>query len=137
MSREEKGKYCLVYDGGCRLCTAFGIIVPRLDLYRRIVSVPFQEHDMVPFLLQHMNASGVFSSFHLITPQGEIASGEEALPLLLDLMPGGRAWSKAVGLLPFLKQLPVQLYRSATKAKKDLKCGECLKVVSKSNPLSA
>lgn len=79
-------KHIVVYDAGCGPCTRFRRIVGLLDVKRRLdfeslLDADGRGHlDSVQQSLRHR-------SFHLISPDGGVASGARALPDLLALLP--------------------------------------------------
>lgn len=67
--------------------------VRRWDKLGRLTFVPFSD-PRAKELLREADWSTFFGSFHLVGPDGKRWSGAEAVPELLELLPGGRipAW---------------------------------------------
>lgn len=81
----------LLYDGDCRVCTAFATLVFWWDVRRSLRVMPFQE-ESVRRLLPGWTDGEIEASVHLVFPNGEVLSGPDAFSGLLDLLP-------AVGVL--------------------------------------
>ncbi|MFQ5870682.1 MAG: thiol-disulfide oxidoreductase DCC family protein [Candidatus Geothermarchaeales archaeon] len=114
--------YFLLYDGHCTICTVFARIVKGLDIDDRIMLLSL--HDPVArkaaegaTLLQYLRA------FHLVGPDSQVASGEDALPTLVSLFPAGQV---AVGILnsvPGALMALEMLYRAAVRGRTVMLCG--------------
>ncbi len=90
------GPALLLYDGGCGPCTAFARMVKMADLRGRIEARPLGEPEMAA---RYGARLGYLDSFHLDTGRG-VASGADALPDLLGLLPGGLLWRPLARLPP-------------------------------------
>jgi predicted DCC family thiol-disulfide oxidoreductase YuxK len=101
--------YLLAYDADCGPCIRFKRLVDFLDAYHRIDFVSLtdaNEHG----LLNRIPESLKFESFHLISTNGDIQSGSDALLDLIGLFPLGSAISKIIIFLPGGKQTIKFLY---------------------------
>lgn len=78
--------YVMVYDADCGPCTRFKDAISFLDIHNRIDFIPLIEADRIGFLNQ-IPRSLRFKSFHLISPAGEIRSGDNAVIDLIGLLP--------------------------------------------------
>ena len=101
--------YLLVYDSDCGPCSRFKGMINILDRYKRIDFIPLIEADRIGFLDQ-IPQSLRFKSFHLISPKGQIQSGEDAVIDLIELLPVGHAISKIMISVPWGVQLIKFIY---------------------------
>lgn len=92
--------YMMVYDADCGPCARFKNVINFLDRQKRIDFISLIDADSIG-LLGQIPPSLRFKSFHLISPAGEIRSGEDALIDLINLLPGGRAISKIIVSTPY------------------------------------
>jgi predicted DCC family thiol-disulfide oxidoreductase YuxK len=101
--------YVVVYDADCGPCMRFKDVIRILDRHKRIDFIPLIEADSIGFLDQ-IPQSIRFKSFHLITPTGQIQSGEDAVIDLIELLPMGHAISKIIISIPYGIQLIKFIY---------------------------
>jgi predicted DCC family thiol-disulfide oxidoreductase YuxK len=91
--------YVLLYDADCGPCTRFRKAIEFFDSHRHIRYLSLIEGDErgflaeVPINLRHR-------SFHLISPDGAVLSGADALPTLIGLLPTGRLASRFIVRAP-------------------------------------
>jgi predicted DCC family thiol-disulfide oxidoreductase YuxK len=103
--------YLLAYDADCGPCTQFKRLVDFLDAYHTIDFLSLtdaNEHG----LLNRIPESLRFESFHLISTNGDIQSGSDALLDLIGLFPLGRPISKIIILFPGGKLMIKFLYNT-------------------------
>jgi predicted DCC family thiol-disulfide oxidoreductase YuxK len=87
-SGAELERYLLAYDSDCGPCTRFRRAVGFLDTYGKLDFKSLLRADeeglldKIPLNVRHR-------SFHLIGPDGKVASGANALPKLVSLLPAG------------------------------------------------
>src|SRR5690606_39041487 len=82
------GRFTVVYDGNCRVCTRLANTLRRLDRGRRMEVVPSQTpglHARFPWI----PASAYSESLQLVSPAGETWQGAVAVERILDLLPRG------------------------------------------------
>ena len=101
--------YVLVYDANCAPCRRFKHIVDNLDVYQSIHFISLIKADEQG-LLERIPQSIRFKSFHLLSPNGDILSGPEALLELIRVLPLGHVISKFILLVPGGRQLTKALY---------------------------
>ena len=82
-------RFALVYDSGCGTCTRFRRIVEFLDANNKLDYVPLIEADELG-MLSAIPLPRRHRSFHLVASDGDILSGSEAVPRLIELLPSGR-----------------------------------------------
>ncbi len=109
-------RYILAYDADCGPCTSFKRLVDFLDTYRVIDFMSLVDANKLG-LLDNVPESTRFNSFHLISPDGVIRSGSEALYDLIALFPLGNYISKLGG-----KQVTRFLYHTFPKLHNSSSC---------------
>ena len=113
--------YLLAYDADCGPCTLFKRLVDFLDVYN-IIDFVSLTHANELGLLNKIPESFRFKSFHLISPNGDIQSGSEALYDLIGLFPLGRPISKIIVLFPGGKQMTRFLYYNLSRLRNASSC---------------
>jgi predicted DCC family thiol-disulfide oxidoreductase YuxK len=106
--------YLMAYDADCGPCTQFKRLVNFLDIYHAIDFIHLADADKLG-LLNTISEPLRFKSFHLISPDGDIHSGSEALYDLIALFPLGGHLSKLIVLLPGGKRVIRFLYNTFSK----------------------
>jgi predicted DCC family thiol-disulfide oxidoreductase YuxK len=101
--------YLLAYDADCGPCTRFKHLVDFLDAYHKMAFLSLTEANERG-LLNRIPESLRFESFHLISTNGDIQSGSDALLDLIGLFPLGRPISKIIIFFPGGKQMIKFLY---------------------------
>ena len=114
--------YALVYDTGCGPCTTFKDAVALLDAGRRMRYVGLRDADRLGFL-DPVDPARRHRSFHLVSPEGEVWSGADALPRLLALLPGGRPVSWAISNSPPLSSATRFVYAVFSRLHDSGACG--------------
>lgn len=87
--------FILFYDADCGLCTVLRNWVHRLDVSRRIRSVPLAASEADSYL-GDLEPSQRFGSMHIIGPDGGRSSGGSALLRLLEALPMGHGPSHLI-----------------------------------------
>src|SRR2546422_9826255 len=88
-------KYHLAYDVDCGPCRRFKEMVNFMDPRERIDFLSLEEADDLG-LLDEVPRRKRHTSFHLISPAGEVESGAEAIPSVIDFFPLGELFSKGL-----------------------------------------
>ena len=101
--------YIIAYDAECLPCARFKHIVDLLDIYQIIDFISLTEADKSR-LLDQIPQSIRFKSFHLLSPNGDIRSGSEALFDLIAILPLGHGISKLIMSAPKGRQMIKYLY---------------------------
>jgi predicted DCC family thiol-disulfide oxidoreductase YuxK len=104
MLAESSPKYVLAYDTDCGPCTRFAHVVDILDRHERIDFIALTKADQKG-LLDKILALERFKSFHLISTNGQVKSGPEALLELIRLLSGGKAIFVVISHFPAGKQI--------------------------------
>jgi predicted DCC family thiol-disulfide oxidoreductase YuxK len=114
--------YILAYDADCGPCTRFKHMVDLLDAHHRIDFLSLSEADKSG-LLNGIPHSKKYSSFHLISPDGEILSGADGLLRLVAIFPLGNRISKLIALTPAGKRMIRFVYKTFSRLHDSPSCG--------------
>ena len=89
----------MAYDADCGPCTRFKEAIDFFDAYHRIDFMPLDEADEVG-LLEKVSPARRYRSMHLLSPDGDVWSGANALPTLISLLPAGFVLSEVITSVP-------------------------------------
>jgi predicted DCC family thiol-disulfide oxidoreductase YuxK len=112
--KSSSSKYILAYDADCGPCTRFAHVVNSLDKYEKIDFISLTIADQRG-LLARISAPVRYRSFHLISPNGEVKSGSEALVELIAILPGGKIISPITNYFPGGKLIVRFIYNRFSK----------------------
>jgi len=101
--------HLLVHDSQCGPCTRFKDIVDILDEKERIYFVGLVEAEESG-LLESIPLARGDRSFHLVLPDGTVASGAAALPPLVGLLPAGGVFKRILELSVPVRSTTTILY---------------------------
>ena len=89
----DESPYHLVYDGACDLCQRLCRSVQQADRRHRLHAVTFGD-PLAAQLLAALPPEQWRNTFHLVSPDGSLKSGDAAMPEIVRLLPFGRplAW---------------------------------------------
>ena len=92
-------RWRVLYDEGCGFCRwSIGVLLAFDRRHAlRPVAIGSAEGRM---LLADLDEDARWASWHLVDPDGRLTSGGAAVPLLLDVLPGGRAGALLARALP-------------------------------------
>jgi predicted DCC family thiol-disulfide oxidoreductase YuxK len=110
----SSSKYVLAYDADCGRCTRFAHVVDSLDKSEKLDFISLTLADQKG-LLDMIVPSLRYRSFHLISPNGEVKSGSEALLKLIAILPGGKIISPIINCLPGGKLILKFIYNKLSK----------------------
>lgn len=99
----------VAYDANCTPCRKFKCIIDILDIYQNIDFISLTKADKIG-LLDQIPKSIRFKSFHLLSPNGKVSSGPEALLDLVRILPLGNSISKFIILTPVGIQITKVIY---------------------------
>ncbi|MFQ5918710.1 MAG: thiol-disulfide oxidoreductase DCC family protein [Thermoplasmata archaeon] len=99
----------LLFDGECRVCSAFARLISWWNFRRRLRVLPFQQEEARRLLLDFTDEE-VQRSAHLVLEDGEILSGPHAFPALLDRLPALGSLHQQVGRRFVVRWLVHALY---------------------------
>jgi predicted DCC family thiol-disulfide oxidoreductase YuxK/chromate transport protein ChrA len=89
----------LAYDAHCEPCTRFRNLVHFIDSKGEIEFISLVDAEDAG-LLEKVPKAERHTSFHLILPDGRLLTGAEAVPTLLELLPGGKMLSRVITSAP-------------------------------------
>ena len=102
-------EYLVAHDADCGPCARFRQAISFFDGYHRIEFLSLVEADNRG-LLEDIAPSRRYRSMHLISPQGEVWSGADALPILIHLLPTGSVLSRIMTSVPGAMPIAVFVY---------------------------
>jgi predicted DCC family thiol-disulfide oxidoreductase YuxK len=91
--------WTVLFDADCGLCRWSAERLRRWDRAGRLRFVALRTPE-ADGLLPHLTPAERTASWHLVGPDGEVASGGSAVPRVLALLPGGRPLSAVTGRFP-------------------------------------
>ena len=106
----------LLYDEGCTPCVRFKEGIISWDKGRRIEPMGMRDpriREIVPQMPREL----LFQSFHLVFPDGRVASGHQAIPEILKLLPGLGWIGYSLKFLPGAEKLSERIYAWMAAAK--------------------
>jgi len=113
------GGYVLLYDADCGLCSALGRLVRALDVRRRIRTKPIlASRD----LLRAVPVEEHLAAFHVISPDGRISSGGDAVPELVGAFPVLAGMGRLLRESAVLMALTRRAYGVAARLRDALTC---------------
>ncbi len=71
--------YLLLYDGDCRICSAFAHGLRFVDVHRK---VRVQTIQSAGALLAGLPPDGLLDAAHAVSPDGRVTTGPDAMPML-------------------------------------------------------
>jgi len=120
---DARGRYTLIYDGDCRVCSRIVDVLTRWDRNRELEIVPSQDpgvRERFPWIPPH----AYVESMQLIRASDrETWEGAAALEELLNVLPKGRVVSWLFEV-PLVRPLAGRLYRWFARNRYRLGCGE-------------
>ena len=113
------GAYILLFDRDCGICRAFGRWVHAADLRRRIELRSIQSgRDLLPGLPEDR----IFGAFHMVSPRGGLATGGDAVPVLIEALPLGAGFGRVLRGSRSLMSTVRSLYQFLTRFRDRLVC---------------
>src|SRR5712692_10027670 len=97
----------LIYDGECGFCRQAVERLRRWDREQRLRYVPFQDESAVARFGIALPA--LAAAMHLVSPDGRVYPGADAIPELLRLFPGKR-WLAPLFRIPGVLPLARRVY---------------------------
>ncbi|MDG6926205.1 MAG: DUF393 domain-containing protein [Nitrososphaerota archaeon] len=115
-------RFLLAFDADCGQCTSFKGLVSFLDLRHNLDYISLSDADERG-VLQRLPERKRYSSAHLVSPDGTIFSGADAIPRILGLLPGGWLSSRLTGGCGLGRTCVRFLYRTASRLHDTGDCG--------------
>ncbi len=94
------GKYVVLYDGQCEICQACVSWLKALDAKGKTTALPISA-EAVAALDSRLNLDGCLRQLHVLTPEGRILVGWDAVACLARLFPPTWIVGTLGGLSPF------------------------------------
>src|SRR5438093_13616645 len=88
------GPYVLLYDRDCGICSALSRWIHRVDLRRRI---RFESIQSGRALLTGIPEERMLDAWHIVTPDGRVTTGGDAVPTLVGAFPIGAGLGRLLG----------------------------------------
>lgn len=117
---QTRAPYLLLYDGDCRICTAFARGVRTVDVRRRIRIRPIQESR---HLLSAIPGDSILDAAHAVAPDGRVTTGADALPTLLSALLGVPRVERRVRASRASMRLLSRFYAILVQLRGHLSCG--------------
>jgi predicted DCC family thiol-disulfide oxidoreductase YuxK len=112
-------EYVLLFDRDCGICNAFGRWVHAVDLRRRIRLRTIQSsRDLV----KGIPDDRVLDAFHVVSPNGRVTTGGDAVPTLIEALPMGAGLGSLLSDSPTLMSRVHAAYRFLTRFRERLVC---------------
>lgn len=111
--------FFLLYDGECRICTAFARAVTLLTGTGSLRSRPVQESYG---LLRGMSEADALASAHVVSPDGRIRSGPEVLPAIVGALLAQPQLAERVESHPWARATADRVYRILVAFRGSLSC---------------
>lgn len=86
--------YALLFDGDCRVCRAFARAAEAIDVRGRVRARSLQESSD---LLGSLAGDEILDAMRVVAPDGRVASGGDALPVLIEGLWGGPPLADLLG----------------------------------------
>src|SRR5256712_9976068 len=98
------GPYVLLYDRDCGICSALSRWIHRVDLRRRI---RFESIQSGRALLTGIPEERMLDAWHIVTPDGRVTTGGDAVPTLVGAFPIGAGLGRLLaGSSGLMRQVP-------------------------------
>lgn len=110
----------LVYDADCPVCVRISRVFKIYDRADRLKLLPLTDtkaHDLLT--CQGLTTEQQRGTFHVITPEGRIYSGETAIPHILREFSGGKLLMACLTRLPGHQRILHQIYQWLANAHMD------------------
>jgi glyoxylase-like metal-dependent hydrolase (beta-lactamase superfamily II)/predicted DCC family thiol-disulfide oxidoreductase YuxK len=78
--------YVAIYDGQCEICQAFVSWLRLLDRHHKVLAVPI-DTELLPSIHRDLELDACLRELHVVTPQGTVRSGWDAVAELARLFP--------------------------------------------------
>ncbi len=99
----------LIYDGECPFCRRAAVWAMKHARNDALETLPCQHEDRER-RFPEISREQCLAAMRLVTPEGRVYSGEQALPPLMDLMTGWR-WMARILRLPGIRHASPAAYR--------------------------
>lgn len=115
----EGREYVLLFDRDCGICSAFARWARAADLRRRIrVRTIQSSRDLV----RGIPDEHVLDAFHMVSPDGRVTTGGDAVPVLIEAFPMGAGLARLLRGSSRLMAAVHRFYRFVTRLRDRLVC---------------
>jgi len=114
----------LIFDGQCAFCQRCVALLRRWDRGGRLRCVPLQDKAALA-ALPPIPGAALEQAMHLVTADGAVYAGAEAVPPLLRVLPGGPPLALLFGI-PGVPGLANRIYRWVARNRHQLGCGSAV-----------
>ena len=111
--------YVLLYDRDCGICSALGRWIRAADLRGRIRVRTIQSSRG---LLRGIPDDRILDAFHIVSPDGRVTTGGDAVPTLIEAMPMGAGLGRILRSSSALMAAVHRFYRILTRFRERLVC---------------
>jgi len=112
-------EYILLFDRDCGICTAFGRWIHAVDVRHRI---RFQTIQSSRELLREIPDGQVLDAFHIVPPNGDILTGGDAVPTVIEALPMGAGLGRVLRGSDVLMAQVHAFYGFLTRFREQLVC---------------
>src|SRR3989442_1755814 len=113
------GPYVLLYDRDCGICSALSRWIHRVDLRRRI---RFESIQSGRALLTGIPEERMLDAWHIVTPDGRVTTGGDAVPTLVGAFPIGAGLGRLLAGSSGLMRQVHRLFQMLTRFPRLLAC---------------
>jgi predicted DCC family thiol-disulfide oxidoreductase YuxK len=107
-------RYFLAYDADCGSCTRFKGMVQWFDKYNHLEYISLINADDRG-LLDSVPVGRRHKSFHLVSPEGRVTCGSDAIPSLVALLPLGSGLAVLIQKIPVAQSVVKFLYSTMSR----------------------
>lgn len=86
-------EYVLLFDRDCGICSAMSRWIRAVDVQGRIRLRTIQSSRE---LLREIPDGSILDAFHMVTPDGQVTTGGDAVPTLIEALPMGAGLGRIV-----------------------------------------
>lgn len=114
-----RGPYVLLYDRDCGPCTAAARFLGALSYRHRLRPRPILDSRD---LLSNVPEDRILDAFHMVTPDGRVVTGGDAVPILVEAFPLGAGASRVLRRSSTLMDLTRRAYDFVARFRDALTC---------------
>jgi predicted DCC family thiol-disulfide oxidoreductase YuxK len=124
-------EYILLFDRDCGICSALSRWIGAADLRHRIQLRTIQSSRE---LLRGIPDDRVFDAFHIVAPSGQLTTGGDAIPILIEALPMGAGFGRILRSSRGLMAQVHAFYRFLTRFREQLVCRVAFAGTSEGSP---
>jgi predicted DCC family thiol-disulfide oxidoreductase YuxK len=112
-------EYVLLYDRDCGICSATSRWIHAVDIRGRVHLQTIQSSRE---LLRGIPEDRILDAFHIVSPDGRLATGGDAVPVLIEALPMGEGLGRVLSDSPTLMRRVHRVYEFLTQFRERLVC---------------